>query len=90
MGEKLLCKRPKVNLTPFMLDVLEQAVNVYLATDEDNDLEDLQLFLDEFDEGAIVFFHTKACITHLGRHKAVTRAITNVSEKTIYRKCDKK
>ena len=90
MSEKYMCKNPKINLTPIMLDCLERIVNVYLAASENNDIEDLQLFLDEFDDEALNFFHTKACIAHLGRHKVVTRAITGVSEKTIYRKCDKK
>ena len=89
MSEKSICKKPKINLTPILLDCLEQIVNTYLAANKDNDIEDLQLFLDEFNGGAINFFHTKACIAHLGRHKVVTRAITGVSEKTIYRKCDK-
>ena len=90
MSEKSTRKKTKINLTPVILDCLEQIVNTYLAANKDNDIEDFLFLLDEFNDGAINFFHTKACIAHLGRHKAATRAITGVSEKTIYRKCDKK
>lgn len=82
--------KEKIDLTPIMLEFLKKTVNEYLQSDKDNDVEDFLHNLDEYNEEAIRFFHAKALIQHLGTQKAVTRAITGVSETTIWRKVDKK
>ena len=82
--------KEKVDLTPIMLRFLEKIVKDYLSSDEENDVEELLFLLEEFNPKVIEFFHAKVLLTHLGRQKQVTRAITGVSETKIWRIVDKK